>query len=336
MIFMPLKGGMWKEGKHMVLMLTSLNIERIREDRSQEILQACPGAVLHMSAAKAPLAPEVLASVEIAFGPLTTEDALRAPRLRWVQIQSAGCEYYTKEGNVFPHSRVALTNASGVFDLPIAEHVIGMMLGHTRDLFHYVRRQADGRWNRDKAVVRDFSGSTVGIVGLGSIGTAVAVRARALGARVLGLRRTPSQDDPVDAAYTPDRLHEMLAQCDFVALCLPATGDTRHMIDAAALGAMRPHVFLTNIGRGGAIDTDALVSALRAGRIGGAGLDVTDPEPLPDGHPLWSMDNVIITPHTAGGSPGDEDRIHALFLKNIVRYIGGQELINRVDPVRGY
>ena len=322
--------------EHPILMLTSPNSESLQEERNAQILLACPGAVLHTASGDRPLTPDMLETAEIVFGPISPQDAARAPRLKWVQLQSAGCERYTLPGNVFPHGRVALTTASGVFDLPIAEHVLGMMLGHTRNLFHFARQQTGGHWDRNRDVERDFSGSTVGIVGLGSIGTAVAARSRALGARVLGLRRSPAPDDPVDASFTPDRLHEMLAQCDFVALCLPATVDTKHVIDAAALAVMKPHAFLTNIGRGSAIDTDALVAALRAGTIGGGGLDVTDPEPLPDGHPLWDMDNVLITPHTSGGSPGDEERIHMLFLENIARYLDGRALVNRVDPVKGY
>jgi phosphoglycerate dehydrogenase-like enzyme len=128
----------------------------------------------------------------------------------------------------------------------------------------------------------------------------------------------------------------MLRQCDFVALCLPSTVDTRHIIDGAALAVLPDHAFIVNIGRGSAIDTDALVEALKTGSIGGAGLDVTDPEPLPDGHPLWDMDNVLITPHTSGGSPGDDARIHTLFLENLRRYRDNEPLLNRVDPVRGY
>ncbi len=319
-----------------ILMLTSPNVASIRDDRKQEILQAFPGAELIVAHDGRALEAGLLDHVEIVFGPLSPRDAARSPRLKWIQLQSAGCERYTMPGNGFPHDRVALTTASGVFDLPIAEHVLGMMIGHSRGLFHFARQQASGHWDRNRDVERDFAGSTVGIVGLGSIGSAVAVRARALGARVLGLRRNPSPADPVDGSYTPDRLHEMLALCDFVALCLPSTVDTSRLIDAAALAALPAHAFIVNIGRGSAIDTDALVDALRAGTIGGAGLDVTDPEPLPDGHPLWNMDNVLITPHTSGGSPGDEDRIHKLFLENLSRYQDGRPLLNRVDPAAGY
>ncbi len=304
--------------------------------RLDAIRAAMPGARLLIAPGAREIAPEQLATAEIVFGPIPPADAARAPKLAWVQLQSAGCEPYTLPGSPFPMERIALTTASGVYDMPIAEHVIGMMLGHTRGLFRYARLQTAGRWVRGHQVTRDFSGSTVGVIGLGSIGAAVAVRARALGARVLGLRRNPAADDPVDAVYTPDRLHEMLALCDFVALCLPATVDTRHIIDAAALAVMQPHAFLVNIGRGSAIDTDALVAALRANRLGGAGLDVTDPEPLPDGHPLWAMDNVLITPHVSGGSPSDDARIHALFLDNLRRYAAGQPLFNRVNPATGY
>lgn len=319
-----------------ILLIHSPNIQPLDEVKLSAIRTVFPEARLTRAESGRSVDPSLLETAEIAFGPLSPADAAAAPLLRWVQLQSAGCENYTLPGNAFPHDRVRLTTSSGVFDLPIAEHVLGMMLGHVRGLFHYARTQTGGRWVRNHDVSRDFSGSTVGIVGLGSIGGAVAVRAKALGARVLGIRRTPSPDDPVDVCYTPDRLHEMLRQCDFVALCLPATMDTRHVIDAAALAALPDHAFIVNIGRGSAIDTDALVEALHAGSIGGAGLDVTDPEPLPDGHPLWDMDNVLITPHTSGGSPGDDARIHTLFLENLRRYRDKEPLLNLVDPVRGY
>ncbi|MBP7401553.1 MAG: D-2-hydroxyacid dehydrogenase [Clostridia bacterium] len=318
-----------------ILLIQSGNIHEIDDARIESVRQAWPGAVLHAVHGR-PIDPALLEKVEVAFGPLSPSDAVRAPRLRWVQLQSAGCENYTLPGNVFPHGRVMLTTASGVYDMPIAEHVLGMMLGHARGLFHYARQQAAGHWDRNHPVERDFAGSTVGVVGLGSIGAAVAVRSRMLGARVLGVRRHPSPDDPVDTCYTPDRLREMLPLCDYVVLCLPATVDTARVLDAGALAVMRKHAFLVNIGRGSAIDTDALVEALRAGRLGGAGLDVTDPEPLPDGHPLWGMDNVLITPHTSGGSPGDDARIHALFLENIALYRAGRPLKNLVDPAAGY
>ncbi len=319
-----------------ILLIHSPNIQPLDESRLSAIRSVFPKARLTRASSSRSVDPSQLDAIEIAFGPLSPADAAAAPRLRWIQLQSAGCENYTLPGNAFPHDRVRLTTSSGVFDLPIAEHVLGMMLGHVRGLFHYARTQTGGRWVRNHDVSRDFSGSTVGIVGLGSIGSAVAVRAKALGARVLGVRRTPSAADPVDVCYTPDRLHEMLRQCDFVALCLPSTVDTRHIIDAAALAVLPGHAFIVNIGRGSAIDTDALVEALRTGGIGGAGLDVTDPEPLPDGHPLWSMDNVLITPHTSGGSPGDDARIHALFLENLRRYRDNEPLLNQVDPERGY
>ena len=319
-----------------ILMMTSGNMRKMPDDFTKEVLRICPSARLHTVSDKDVPDAALLDEIEIVFGPIKPAYAARAPRLKWVQIHSAGCEAYTRHGSAFPLDTVRLTNASGVFDLPIAEHVCGMMLGHARGLFHFARQQTGGHWHSNHTVERDFSGSTVGIIGLGSIGTAVAVRSRALGAKVLGMRRHPSASDPVDASFTPDKLHEMLAQCDYVVLCLPSTAETAHLIDAAALAAMQKHAFIVNIGRGTAIDTDALVEALRAGTVGGAGLDVTDPEPLPDNHPLWGMDNVLITPHTSGGSPGDEGRIRTLFLDNLARYLDGQPLVNLVDPVAGY
>ena len=320
----------------LILMMTSGNLRKVPDDFTREVMRVCPGARLQSVSDKEELKADLLENVEIVFGPIKPAYAAGSPRLKWVQIHSAGCEAYTRPGSAFPLGSVMLTTASGVFDLPIAEHVCGMMLGHARGLFHFARQQTGGHWHSNHRVERDFSGSTVGIVGLGSIGTAVAIRSRALGAKVLGLRRHPSASDPVDGSFTPDKLHDMLSQCDYVVLCLPSTVETARLIDASALSAMRKHAFIVNIGRGTAIDTDALVEALRAGTIGGAGLDVTDPEPLPDNHPLWAMDNVLITPHTSGGSPGDEARIRTLFLENLSRYLDGQPLVNLVDPAAGY
>jgi phosphoglycerate dehydrogenase-like enzyme len=174
------------------------------------------------------------------------------------------------------------------------------------------------------------------VLGLGDIGGALATRALALGMRVVGVRRGGRAFPGLAATYTPDRLLEALPQADHVALCLPLTSETRAIVGEREFVAMRPTAYIYNVGRGASIDPDALLRALQSGRIAGAGLDVTSPEPLPDDSPLWDMPNVILTQHVSGDSPYNAHRITTIFADNLRRYLAGEPLQNLVDKARGY
>jgi phosphoglycerate dehydrogenase-like enzyme len=211
-----------------------------------------------------------------------------------------------------------------------------LALAHARRLPAALARQAEGRWARDGAVGTVLRGRTLGVVGLGTIGTEVARRAAAFGMRVWGVRRSGAPVAGVDRVVAPDRLDEVLRLADYLALTLPLTPETRGLIGARELALLPRGAFVVNVGRGGLVDETALAEAIAAGRLGGAGLDVFEQEPLPASSPLWRLPGVIITPHVGGSSPGFLDRAVPFFCENLKRYLSGEPLLNRVDVTRGY
>jgi phosphoglycerate dehydrogenase-like enzyme len=198
-----------------------------------------------------------------------------------------------------------------------------------RNVARHLAQAAARKW--EIIVSGDLSAKTLGIVGHGGIGAASARVARAFGMRVLATRRSAIDDPNVDQAYTPDRLHDLLGASDYVVLCVPLTQQTRHMIGAAELAAMRSHAVLINVARGGVVDEPALIAALEAKHIRGATLDVVSEEPLPESSRLWQLENCVITPHDAGYSPLADTRLGALFVENLARYVRGEALLNEVQ-----
>lgn len=281
-------------------------------------------------------------------------DMKQAPHLRWIQLESAGVDQL--HNTPVWQSDVAITTANGVHAVQIAEHVLMSLLalGHRLPLAQ--RLQAKSDWQRGPFAPTPFMplelrNATLGIVGYGAIGREVARLATAFGMRVLATKRagrpaafdgwTPEgTGDPEgtlpDRYYTLEELPEMLPLCDAVVLAIPLAGQTRHLISKAELALMQPHSFLVNIGRGGLIDQEALIAALRDGHLEGAALDVTDPEPLPAESPLWQMENVIITPHISGMSSHYNDRAVELFAENLRRYLQHESLLNVVQRKLGY
>lgn len=212
---------------------------------------------------------------------------------------------------------VAVTNASGIHAPNIAEQVLGYMLSHARKLGEARRRQERHEWRHYKS--REIKGSTVTIVGLGAIGTAVAQRVAAFDADTVGVRYTPDKGGPTDRVigFNNADLHEALADTDYLVVASPLTETTRGLVGSEEFATLPPDAYLVNVGRGPIVDTDALLSALRKNAIGGAGLDVTDPEPLPHDHPLWRFENITITPHNAGHSPAHWDRLADIVARNV-------------------
>ena len=274
-----------------------------------------------------------------------------APRLRWVQLHSAGADHLLD--HPIMDSNVIVTTTSGIHATPIAEYVFASMLAYRWRVPLWTRCQREGRWPSDRWNLfarPELRGSTLGIVGYGSIGREVARLARAFGMRVLAMRRSTGRADQgyaVDGTgdpngtiperfYPPQALREMLAQCDFVIVALPLTAATQHIIGEPELRAMKPSAYLVNIARGALIDESALARALREGWIGGAGLDVFEQEPLPPDSPLWELDNALISPHVAGFSPHYDERAAALFAGNLSRYLADLPLQNQVDKKKGY
>ena len=281
--------------------------------------------------------PEVLADADavVGWGRYDAATLAGAPKLRWIHSFGVGVD-----GMLTPElidSDIIVTNNTGVRGPNIAEHLLAMMLGFARGLPELMRYQVKREWHHPDRGVFELGGQTLGVVGLGDIGRNLAWRADALGMRVIGLRRVKT-DVPrgVEKIYSPDQLHSFLGEADHVAICLPLTPASRHMFSSAEFAAMKPTAYIYNIGRGPIIDQEALVAALQAGEIAGAGLDVTDPEPLPADSPLWDMPNVQITCHTSGATPYNWERGLEILLDNIGRFQRGEELRNVVDKEAGY
>ncbi len=258
-----------------------------------------------------------------------------APKLAWVHIYGAGVDYLAGTGIL--EKGIRLSNSSGINAPPIAEFVLMYMLMHVKQMMKRVEAQRQQQWVR--YVNDELRERTLGIVGPGRIGAAVAQRAAAFEMRVLAARRafTPGERLPhIDEVYPRQRLHEMLAQCDFVVLAVSLTDATRGMFGEAEFGAMKPGSVFMNVSRGGTVDQQALTRALKDGHLGGAGLDVFDPEPLPPDDELWGLPNVIVTPHNSGGIRTHAERATEFFCQNLQRYVDGQPLENQIDPEVGY
>jgi phosphoglycerate dehydrogenase-like enzyme len=261
-----------------------------------------------------------------------------ATRLRWMHAGGAGVERY--ELAQIAARGVILTNSSGVSAPNMAEHVLGMMIALTRRFPQLIVAQTRREW-RDETTHREvgeLQGQTVLIAGIGEIGREVAQRAAAFGMRVHGLRRRAEASPPAgfDQVFAIADLHMALADADHVVVTLPNTPRSRGLFDTAAFAAMKPGAVIYNVGRGPVIDTAALIAALESGHLSGAGLDVTDPEPLPEDSPLWDMENVLITAHTSGATPRYWDRQADLIADNIRLIQRGDAPRNLVDLEAGY
>lgn len=259
-----------------------------------------------------------------------------AKNLEWMQLSSAGADLYVTPGLLAEN--VILTNATGSFGLAMSEYMIGMTLSLFLHLPGYWTNQESHVWE-NRGTVKSIYASTALAVGLGDIGGEFAKRFRALGGHVIGVRRSNIiKPDFVDELYLMDKLDELLPRADVVALSLPETPATHKLFGKEKLALMKPDAVLLNVGRGQAIDTDALCDALNSGHLGGAVLDVTDPEPLPPEHPLWQAKNVLITPHISGGYnlPETYERVFKISVDNLGRYFHGEKLNNIVDFGTGY
>jgi phosphoglycerate dehydrogenase-like enzyme len=259
-----------------------------------------------------------------------------APRVRWVHTRSAGLDTLLSPELI--QSPAVLTNGSGVFSQALGEWVVGAILYFAKDLRRLVQSQAAGRW--DPFDVTRISGHTVGIVGYGDIGRAVATRAGALGMRVLGLtRRGPLLyhiDPMVSQIFGPGDRIRMIEQCDYIVVTAPLTAETRGMIGEAEFAAMKPEAVIINVGRGPVIEESAMIRALTEKRIKGAALDVFDHEPLPQAHPFYLLENVLLSPHCADHTPDWLDAAMRFFLDNFERYRKGEPLVNVVNKQLGY
>jgi len=258
-----------------------------------------------------------------------------ATRVRWVHNLSTGVEHVLSPEIIA--SPVPLTNGRGVFRRPLAEWAVGAMLYFLYDYRRLIRQQEAGVWADFD--IEELGDKTIGIVGYGEIGGAVAKRAKAFGCKILALRRKPENsagDSLIDRAYAPTQIDEMLAVCDFVVAAAPLTPEKRGLIGPAQIAVLKPSAVVINIGRGPVIDEAALVAALESNKIRGAALDVFTVEPLPPGHAFYKLQNVLLSPHSADHTPGWRDLAFQCFLDNFARFTKGEPLENVVDKHAGY
>ncbi len=274
------------------------------------------------------LAPQIHASFSFSQAELVSA----APQLRWVQTRSAGVD--SCPFDQFRTRNITLTNARDIYGIQLADHTLALILAFSRQLPLLFRAQQKEQWvSRHTFPPGELAGQTLLVVGLGGTGLETARRAGGFGMRVLATRRRTDQPKPafVDALHPPEDLHQLLPQADWVAVCVPLTRHTRDLFSDREFSLMKQSAYIICVTRGGIINTAALLRALEAGLIAGAGLDVTDPEPLPAGHPLWSRPDVIITPHASGHSPHADARMLDLLCENTRRFAQGKTLLNIVD-----
>lgn len=314
----------------------------VRLDKPERLtaLQAVAPGVELIPVAGVAEAAALAADVQVLLGFCNQEIVSAAPQLVWVQVYSSGVENCVSIPDMRTGTKI-LTNGQRIGSPALAEHAIAMMMALVRGLDVYHANQLKGAWQRNAELgsgeFMEIEGRTMLIVGLGGIGTQVARRAHGLGMRVIATRNSSRQGpDYVDYVGLSDELLVLTAKADVVINTAPLTDQTRGIFDAAFFAAMKPTAYFVSVGRGASTVTDDLISALETGQIAGAGLDVTDPEPLPEGHPLWSAPRVLISPHTAGRSDKSRDRLYLLVQENLRRYVAGEPLLSVVDIERGY
>lgn len=277
--------------------------------------------------------------VDAVLGPCSAELLAAGPRIRWIQAYSAGVERCV----AIPALRerdVLLTNMQRVAGPVMAEHVIAMMMSFARGLHFYIPEHMAGRWTREPPAsvkMLTIEGKTLLVVGLGGIGTEVARRAHALGTRVIATRAS-GREGPAYVTYVglSDELHKLAGEADFVVNTTPLTPATTGLFDTKFFAAMKPGAYFFNVGRGRSVVQADLVAALQSGRLAGAGLDVTDPEPLPADSPLWKMQNVILTPHVSTQSDLGNETRSVIVIENLRRYVAGEKMLSVVDAGKGY
>ena len=299
------------------------------EEQKKHIIEAA-GPERPIFRLKSEITEELLSDADVILGNLDNPSQVRwAYRLKWIQLNNAGTEGYCEPG-LLPEGAV-LTNATGAYGLAISEHMIACLFMLRKKLNLYYADQLRREWRRE-GHVGVIQGTTVLVIGLGDIGRTFAGKMKALGCYTIGIRRRVSE------VHGLEDLDRLLPRADVVALSLPGNASTYHVLNRERIGLLKPNAIVLNVGRGTAIDTDALSDALYAGKITGAALDVTDPEPLPADHPLWSAPGALITPHISGGYslPETLAQICDIFAENLERFRKGEPLRNVVDMGTGY
>jgi phosphoglycerate dehydrogenase-like enzyme len=337
-----------KNMKHMIVAATVLVCAVNAQTKKILVTDADPSFLKRIEGASAGarLVPVTTASImteigdaDAVIGEITPQEVRAGKNLKWVQVTSAGVEriLHKSGGNDLRDSNITLTNAKVVQGPEIADHAMAMLLSLTRRIPTFVTQRPRENWSRRAYDGIELNGETAVIIGVGGIGTQIAVRAHAFGMDVIGV-------DPEDKPFSPflkkvvkpDQLDSVLPAATVVFISAPHTPLSHKMMGSREFDLMKPNSYFIAVSRGALYDMNALVRVLDSKRIAGAGVDVTDPEPLPKGHPLWKFDNVIITPHVAGQSDKVGARIADTVRENIARFVDGKPLINVVDKQKGY
>jgi len=285
--------------------------------------------------------PDEIADTDVFIGwSLRPQQFVAARKLRWIHSPAAAVHQL-----MYPEllrSSVVVTNSTGIHGPVVAEHAIAVLLALAKRLPRAMQYQAQKTWAQDqlwneRPRPREVAGATVAVVGMGSIGSEFTTRARALGMKVLAVRENPGKGTGgADEVFSASAIDSVLPRADYVLLCTPVTPETTGIINAARLRRMKPDSYLINVGRGPLVEQAALLQALKDRQIAGAALDVFDEEPLPSDSPFWSLDNLLITPHTAAVTERLWDRHYKLIVENMKRFLAGEPLLNQVDKSRGY
>lgn len=306
-----------------------LNLLPLKEGEREQFEALAPQAV-HVYAGRRTVTPEQLARATIIFGWPRAKDLHNAKNLKWLQTMWAGTDEYEGEG-ILPGG-VMMSSSSGSNSLSVAEHMLAGVMALCRRLPTYRDSQRQHRWT-DEGMMKTIHGGTVLVVGAGHIGSTFAGMCRALGAHTVGLKRTVRGPvEGFDEVFPLEKLDELLPRADVVALCLPHNAQSSGLMDGRRIGLMKGDAILVNAGRGTVLDQEALAAAMRDGKLWGAALDVTVPEPLPEDSPLWDIPNLMLTPHVAGGMRLEitRQRCVEIALDNLRRYLAGEPLVNRV------
>lgn len=276
-------------------------------------------------------------SCEVLFGMVKRKIIANAKNLKWMQASFAGVDKYVNLDN-FRSGNVILTNSSGAYGITISEHMITVLLMLMRRMPEYYELQKEKGWKM-VGEIKSIMNSTITVIGFGDIGENFAKRAKAMGATIRGVRRNANKkSEYADAMYSNDNILEAIDGADVIALCLPETNETNHIIGAEEIEKMKNDAILINVGRGTAIDEKALIEALKNNKLGGVALDVFEKEPLSEDSPLWNFKNAILTPHISGNTslPLTCDIVVDIFCKNLVRYANNEKLNNLIDCSKGY
>jgi phosphoglycerate dehydrogenase-like enzyme len=336
--------------KRQLLLTVQFTLEQL-----EELQSIAPGfnIVSHPLAHGQDLPEELWANVEVLYTFRSLPLPEQAPMLRWIQFHLAGVEEHLDHPSLH-QVKVQASTLSGANAPQVAEHALALMLALGHHLPEMVADQGRNQWptqRTERYVPKELINSTVGIIGYGSIGQQLARMLQSFGVTILASKRDLLQPESADyqvdgqgdpQALLPRRLYpgkalrSLLKECDYVVVTVPLTSETRGMLGAAQLSALKPSAILIDVSRGGVVDQDALIRALEKGQFAAAGLDVFAEEPLPADSPLWHMPNVLISPHVAGLSPHYVERAFTLFKENLRRYIAGEDLLNKIDLERGY